>query len=579
VTLPPTESTSPAGADVPEPPGYEILGELGRGGMGVVYKARQTQLNRLVALKMILAGGYAGPEERARFKTEAEAIARLQHPNIVQIYEVGEHDGRPFFTLEFVPDGSLASTLDGSPWNARRAAALVEILARAVHAMHGRGILHRDLKPANVLLTADGQPKITDLGLARQMDAGTGQTASGAVLGTPSYMAPEQARGKKQEVGPAADVYALGAILYELLTARPPFQADTPLDILQQVVSEEPVPPGQLHPGLSGDLEAVSLKCLRKKPAERYASAEELAEDLRQFLNGEPVKARRLSGREFVGRWLRQRLATKLLVGVACLYLLIVAVTDARINASFTAIPLMAAVLVPFLWPRKVIFGASLIAILTLLCLNQLENYYLLTPGPSRWTKITHTRRRTDFVLESAVVHTGLNMGRGLLLGIVGLAFSLLMNRRLIVTTLGALFGFAVGYRSLATGLLGLLVPGELPLDVMFLTDLFGRLIQTFAMPDPFGLELGPSWSNDWFWARFHVGLVRPSAVVCILAIGFLPAGVGAFVAGAAIAEPRQRPPTWRQKIVLAAGAAAVAVIALWAWAALAADVRARSFR
>src|SRR5262249_26555519 len=155
------------------------------------------------------------------------------------------------------------STLDGSPWNARRAAALVEILARAVHAMHGRGILHRDLKPANVLLTADGQPKITDLGLARQMDAGTGQTASGGVLGTPSYMAPEQARGKKQEVGPAADVYALGAILYELLTARPPFQADTPLDILQQVVSEEPVPPGQLHPGLSGDLEAVSLKCLR----------------------------------------------------------------------------------------------------------------------------------------------------------------------------------------------------------------------------------------------------------------------------------------------------------------------------
>jgi serine/threonine-protein kinase len=210
-------------------PGYEILGELGRGGMGVVYRARQAGLGRVVALKMILTGGHAGEDERARLRAEAEAVARLSHPNIVQIFEVGEHDGLPFLALEFVAGGGLDCGLDGTPWPARRAAVLAETLARAVHAAHVGGVVHRDLKPANVLLTADGAPKVADFGLAKRLDGGPARTRTGAVLGTPSYMAPEEAGGSKQ-VGPAADVYAVGAILYELLTGRPPFRGETPLD-------------------------------------------------------------------------------------------------------------------------------------------------------------------------------------------------------------------------------------------------------------------------------------------------------------------------------------------------------------
>jgi serine/threonine-protein kinase len=214
---------SPGPADAPalEPaasgavviPGYEVVGELGRGGMGVVYKARQTRLNRLVALKMVLAGAHAGSAERQRFLTEAEAVARLQHPNIVQIHEIGEADGHPFFSLEFCPGGSLAAKLNGTPLPPGQAAALVEALARAVQGAHEAGVVHRDLKPANVLLTADGTPKVTDFGLAKKLDGGAGQTASGAIVGTPSYMAPEQAEGKSAKVGAAADVYALGAVL------------------------------------------------------------------------------------------------------------------------------------------------------------------------------------------------------------------------------------------------------------------------------------------------------------------------------------------------------------------------------
>ena len=204
-------------AKTPSVPGYEILGELGRGGMGVVYKARQAKLKRLVALKMILSGGHAGPEQLDRFRAEAEAVARLQHPNIVQIYEVGEQDGRPFFSLEFVDGGSLAQKLNGTPLPPREAAQLAETLARAMHAAHQQGIIHRDLKPANVAAdrTRRRTPKITDFGLAKQLDSEQGQTASGAIMGTPSYMAPEQALGQIKEIGPATDVYALGAILYE----------------------------------------------------------------------------------------------------------------------------------------------------------------------------------------------------------------------------------------------------------------------------------------------------------------------------------------------------------------------------
>ncbi len=274
------------------PHGYELFEELGRGGMGIVYRARQVGLDRTVAIKMIRAGAYATPAERARFRAEAEAVARLQHPNIVQVYEVGEHDGQPFFSLEHVDGGSLARELDGAPLPARRAAELVEVLARAVQAAHGRGVVHRDLKPANVLLARDGVPKVADFGLAKRLDGDGGMTQTGALLGTPSYMAPEQAGGTARSAGTAADVYGLGAILYECLTGRPPFKGPTVLDTLDQVRTQDPAPPRLLQPGVPRDLETICLKCLQKAAAHRYPSAGELAADLRRFLDGEPVRAR-----------------------------------------------------------------------------------------------------------------------------------------------------------------------------------------------------------------------------------------------------------------------------------------------
>ena len=277
--------------------GYEVLGELGRGGMGVVYKARQLSLNRIVALKMVLSGGHASPAERARFKAEAEAVAKLQHPNIVSVYEVGEHQGHPYLALEFCPGGSLDRKLGGVPLAPEEAARLAECLARAMHLAHTRGVVHRDLKPANILLAESDIPKVTDFGLAKMLDSGSGQTQTGAVLGTPSYMAPEQARGKSKGVGPAADTYALGAILYELLTGRPPFRGESSMDTLALVLNEEPVRPRRLRPTVPRDLETVCLKCLHKEPEDRYASALELAEDLRRFVEGGPV----LAGR---GSWL-----------------------------------------------------------------------------------------------------------------------------------------------------------------------------------------------------------------------------------------------------------------------------------
>jgi WD40 repeat protein len=295
--------------------GYEILGELGRGGMGVVYKARHLRLNRLVALKMILAGSHAGTQQLQRFRTEAEAVARLQHPNIVQIHEVGEAEGRPYFSLEFVDGGSLDAKLDGTPWQPKDAARLVQTLAGAMDAAHRAGIVHRDLKPANVLVTADGTPKVADFGLAKKLDA-AGQTQPGAVMGTPSYMAPEQAGGKSKEIGPACDTYALGAILYECLTGRPPFKAATPLDTILQVVSDEPVPPTQLQPRTPKDLETICLRCLQKEPGKRYASALALAEDLGRFLGGEPVLARPVGPWERALKWARRRPTTAALVAV-----------------------------------------------------------------------------------------------------------------------------------------------------------------------------------------------------------------------------------------------------------------------
>jgi hypothetical protein len=277
------------GVPIPTLPGYEILGELGRGGMGVVYRARQRSLGRVVALKMILSGSHASAEEMIRFRTEAEAVARLAHPNIVQIHEIGEREGLPFFSLEFVEGGSLEARLRGNRLPAREVALLVQALARGIDTAHRRGVIHRDLKPANVLLAADGTPKITDFGLARKLDE-QGQTRTGSVMGTPSYMAPEQAAASK-EVGPGADVYALGAILYECLTGKPPFQAATALDTIFAVLADDPIPPRQLQPDVPRDLEAICLKCLEKDPRRRYTVAADLADDLGRFLDGEPVQA------------------------------------------------------------------------------------------------------------------------------------------------------------------------------------------------------------------------------------------------------------------------------------------------
>jgi serine/threonine-protein kinase len=331
---PAAEAGAPAPDSLPAVPGYEVECELGRGGMGVVYRAQQTALARTVALKVILAGAHAGTSDRARFRKEAEAVAGLQHPNIVQVHEVGEHDGRLFFSLEHCAGGSLEKRLDGTPLPPAEAARLVEALARAVHYAHGQGVIHRDLKPGNVLFTADGALKLTDFGLVKRLGE-TGRTATGAILGTPSYMAPEQAEGKGRPVGPAADVYGLGAILYELLTGRPPFKAATPVDTILQVVADEPVPPSRLHSRTPRDLETVCLKCLRKGPHQRYPSAAALADDLGRWLRGEPVLARRAGAAERTWRWCRRHPAPAALVLLAALLLL--SVTAGAVLVARTA--------------------------------------------------------------------------------------------------------------------------------------------------------------------------------------------------------------------------------------------------
>jgi tetratricopeptide (TPR) repeat protein len=294
------------GGELPRIPGYEVQELLGRGGMGVVFRARHLSLNRIVALKMALAGAYAGPRERERFQREAEAVAGLRHPNVVQIHDVGDSDGRPYYTMEFVEGGSLAQKLAGTPRPASQAAALVASLAAAVESAHQGGIVHRDLKPANVLLTTDGTPKISDFGLARRFAGEPDLTWSGTVVGTPSYMPPEQARGKSLAVGPAVDIYALGAILYELLTGRPPFRGATPEETVQQVIAQDPVPPSRLNGKVPRDLETICLKCLQKDPERRYATAAALADDLHRFERGEPIAARPVGRPERVMTWIRR---------------------------------------------------------------------------------------------------------------------------------------------------------------------------------------------------------------------------------------------------------------------------------
>jgi serine/threonine protein kinase len=295
-------------ADLPRIRGYEVQQVLGCGGMGVVYKAWHQRLNRAVALKMLLTGTHARPHELERFLREAEAVAGLRHANVVQVYEVGDLDGRPYFTMEFIEGGTLAQKVAGTPYPAGAAALLVATLAEAIHSAHQNGIVHRDLTPANVLLTRDGTPKITDFGLARRAYDKAGPTQSGIPIGTPSYMAPEQARGQRNAIDPGVDVYALGAILYELLTGRPPFRAETAAATLQQVLTDDPVPPARLNPRVPRDLETICLKCLHKEPERRYASAVELAEDLRRFAGGLPIRARPVGRLERIIKWARLRL-------------------------------------------------------------------------------------------------------------------------------------------------------------------------------------------------------------------------------------------------------------------------------
>jgi serine/threonine protein kinase len=322
---------------------YDILAEVGRGGMGVVYKARHRSLHRLAALKMVLAGEFASSTQELRFRLEAELSARMQHSNIVQVYEIGTYEGRPFLALEWVEGGSLANRLDDEPWPPGETAALLETLARAIHRAHSEGVVHRDLKPANVLLAISDQqsaisggqetgpdrrtlkadrallkaiPKITDFGLAQPAEGGMNLTQSSCLVGTPGYMAPEQASGKRALVGPATDIYALGVILYQLSTGQMPFQGDSALDVLRAVTEDEAVPPRRLQPDIPRDLEAITLHCLEKEPARRYPSALALAEDLLCFRQGKPISARPVGAPARLLRWCHRKplIATLLLL-------------------------------------------------------------------------------------------------------------------------------------------------------------------------------------------------------------------------------------------------------------------------
>lgn len=325
-TLPGEAAAAPA---LPVLPGYDVLELVGRGGMGKVFRARHLGLGRVVAVKLLALD----PDERtlARFADEARAVAKLQHPNIAQVFDTGSADGRPFFAMEFLDGGSLAQKFAGQPQDPKLAAEVVETVARAIQHSHDHGILHRDLKPGNILLAADGTPKVTDFGLAKEIasptadtpaESGGGLTRTGEILGTPAYMPPEQASGVYTTIGPAADVYALGAILYEALTGRPPYQAPDALQTLFMVLSMDPVPPRTLQPKLPKDLETICLKCLEKSPRKRYATAAELADDLHRFRTEQPILARPVGFLERTGKWARRKKAAAALLAVSVLFVL-----------------------------------------------------------------------------------------------------------------------------------------------------------------------------------------------------------------------------------------------------------------
>lgn len=338
-TLGMEESHPDSGHEAIRIPGYEILGELGRGAMGVVYRARQVGLHRIVALKMILSGRYASASELARFKKEAAVMASLPHPNIVQVFDFNEHDGHLYFTCECIEGGTLANKISGVPQPPRDAARFLETLARAVHHAHQAGIVHRDLKPANILLTNNGVPKIVDFGLAKQTGSDQTATIQGVLIGTPMYMSPEQSLGQAERVGPTTDVYGLGAILYEMLTGRPPFQAANVQDVLKKIGTSEPVAPRLIYRSIPRDLETICLKCLQKTPENRYSSAADLADDLQRFLSDRPIHARPVSRVETLWRWCKRypkeacaALAAVLLLCTVTVASLIFANTYSRIS-------------------------------------------------------------------------------------------------------------------------------------------------------------------------------------------------------------------------------------------------------
>lgn len=323
-------ASEPTESRLPRIGSYQILQEIGRGGMGVVYKARQANLSRIVVIKMILAGEHASLKERARLRIEAEAAAQLLHPNVVQVFEIGEHDGLPFLAMEYVSGGNLMRMLRGKPQAFRWSARLIETLARAIHEAHKRGIIHRDLNPSNILVSHDGTPKISDFGLAKFLVDGHGVSANGVILGTPSYMAPEQISDNGAQVGPATDVYALGALLYEMTTGTAPFRGFTPMETLCQVMEAELVPPSRLRHGVPEDLETICLKCLDRDPTRRYETAEDLADDLRRYCESQPIRARRTSRLRRIMQWRRrQPLAANLLALSVLLFLMVLGIAAA----------------------------------------------------------------------------------------------------------------------------------------------------------------------------------------------------------------------------------------------------------
>ena len=327
------QSATPGPERLPtDVPGYEVTGRLGQGGMGTVYQARQLGLNRVVALKMLIGGAAAGADRRTRFAAEARVVAGLRHPNIVSVFDTGEYGGVPFFSMEYVPGGTLGQRLTNGPLQPEVAARLMVQIADAVQHAHEHGVVHRDLKPGNILMAEEGIPKVSDFGLAKQLESGEGLTRTDAVLGTPSYMAPEQAEGKKQ-IGPAADVYALGALLYHSLTGRPPFQAATTIDTLRQVVELDPVPVRDLQPAVSRDLAVICEMCLRKEPERRYSTAGDFAADLRRHLANEPIHARAVGPVERAWKWARRHRAVAI-SGLAVAVALIVGTVVSGIYAG-----------------------------------------------------------------------------------------------------------------------------------------------------------------------------------------------------------------------------------------------------